>query len=36
MVNETELFFLVLLVALTLIMHIILASKGPHHGGKKR
>lgn len=35
MASETELFYLVLLVVLTLIMHLILASKGPRHGGKK-
>ena len=35
MASETELFYLVLLVVLTLIMHVILTSKGPHHGGKK-
>ena len=28
MVNETELFYLVLLIGLTLIMHVILVSKG--------
>jgi len=35
MVNETELFYLVLLVVLTLIMHFILASKGRSAGEKK-
>jgi hypothetical protein len=35
MASETELFYLVLLVVLTLIMHVILTSKGPRHGGKK-
>jgi hypothetical protein len=29
MANETELFYLVLLVVLTLVMHLILSSKGP-------
>lgn len=36
MANETELFFLVLLVVLTLIMHGILAYKGPRPNGKAR
>jgi hypothetical protein len=35
MVNETELFYLVLLTVLTLIMHFILASKGRSGGEKK-
>ncbi len=35
MVNETELFYLVLLTVLTLIMHVILASKGRSGGEKK-
>lgn len=35
MVNETELFYIVLLVVLTLIMHIILATKGRGRGDKK-
>lgn len=35
MVNETELFYLVLLTVLTLIMHVILASKGGSGGEKK-
>ena len=30
MANETELFFLVLIIVLTLIMHLILSWKGPH------
>ena len=34
MANETELFFLVLIVILTLIMHYILAWKGPHPDDK--
>ena len=32
MANETELFYLVLLIALALIMHVILASKGQTRG----
>jgi hypothetical protein len=35
MANETELFYLVLLVVLTFIMHFILMKKGPRHNGKK-
>jgi len=35
MANETELFYLVLLVVLTLIMHAILVSKGRSGGEKK-
>ena len=34
MANETELFFLVLIVVLTLIMHYILAWKGPRPDDK--
>jgi len=29
MANETELFFLVLIILLTMVMHVILARKGP-------
>lgn len=36
MASETELFYLVLIVVLTLIMHLILASKGPRRNGKTR
>jgi len=35
MINETELFYLVLLIVLTLIMHFILVFKGPGRGEKK-
>jgi len=35
MANETELFYLILLVVLTLIMHGILVTKGWSHGDKK-
>ena len=31
MASETELFYLILLVVLTLIMHFILSKKGPGH-----
>lgn len=34
MANESELFILVLIVVLTLIMHFILATKGPRPNGK--
>ena len=36
MANESELFFLVLIIILTLIMHFILAWKGPRTDGKAR
>jgi hypothetical protein len=36
MTSETELFYLVLIVVLTLIMHFILASRGPRRNGKTR
>jgi hypothetical protein len=35
MANETELFYLMLLIVLTLIMHGILVTKGWSHGDKK-
>ena len=35
MANESELFYLVLLVILTLIIHVILASKGRDGGENK-
>jgi hypothetical protein len=35
MVSDTELFYLILLVILTLIMHVILFKKGPGRGPKK-
>jgi hypothetical protein len=34
MANETELFYLVLLVLLTLIIHLLLTTIGPRRGGK--
>jgi len=34
MANETELFYLVLIVILTMVMHMILARKGPRPNGK--
>ena len=34
MANESELFFLVLIIILTLIMHFILAWKGPRPNSK--
>jgi hypothetical protein len=34
MANETELFFLVMIIVLTLIMHFILAWKGPRPNSK--
>jgi hypothetical protein len=36
MANETELFYLVLVIVLTLIMHLILVAKGPRRGGGSR
>jgi len=35
MANETELFYLLMLIVLTLIMHFILATKGRGRGEKK-
>jgi hypothetical protein len=35
MASDTELFYLILLVVLTLIMHFILSTKGPRRGGRK-
>ena len=34
MTNESELFFLVVIIILTVIMHVILAKKGPGPNGK--
>ena len=34
MVNETELFYLVMLIILTLIVHFVLTTTGPRRGGK--
>lgn len=34
MANETELFYLILIVILTVIMHIVLFKKGPRHNDK--
>jgi hypothetical protein len=34
MVNETELFYLVMLILLTLIVHLVLTTTGPRRGGK--
>ena len=34
MVNETELFYLVMLILLTLIIHLVLTTTGPRRGGK--
>ena len=34
MANETELIYLVLIIILTMIMHVILARKGPRANGK--
>ena len=34
MATETELFYLVLLVILTLVIHLIITTKGPRRGGK--
>jgi hypothetical protein len=36
MANENELFYLVLVIVLTLIMHFILVAKGPRRGDKSR
>lgn len=36
MANETELFYLVLLVVLTVVIHVILAASGSRRGGKTR
>ncbi len=36
MANETELFYLVLIIALTMIMHVILAHKGPRSNNKTK
>jgi hypothetical protein len=33
MVNETELFYLVVLILLTLIVHFVLTTTGPRRGG---
>lgn len=35
MASDTELFYLILLIVLTLIMHFILSRKGPGHDGRK-
>ena len=35
MANDTELFYLILVIVLTLIMHFILSKKGPGHDGRK-
>lgn len=35
MASDTELFYLILLIILTLIMHFILAKKGPRGNGGK-
>jgi hypothetical protein len=35
MASDTELFYLILLIVLTLIMHFILSKKGPGHNGRK-
>ena len=34
MVSETELFYLVMLILLTLIIHLVLSTIGPGRGGK--
>ena len=34
MANETELIYLVLIIILTMIVHVILARKGPRANGK--
>ena len=34
MVSETELFYLVMLILLTLIIHLVLSTMGPGRGGK--
>jgi hypothetical protein len=36
MVNETELFYLVVLIVFTLIIHFVLTTTGPRHDGKAR
>jgi hypothetical protein len=36
MVNETELFYLVVLILLTLIIHLVLTTTGPRRDGKAR
>jgi hypothetical protein len=35
MVNETELFYLLMLILLTLIVHLVLATTGPRRGGNR-
>jgi hypothetical protein len=35
MASDTELFYLILLIILTLIMHFILSKKGPGHNDRK-
>jgi hypothetical protein len=34
MVNETELFYLVVLILLTLVIHLVLTNTGPRRDGK--
>lgn len=36
MATETELFYLVLLIVFTLVIHLLLATGGPRRGGKSR
>jgi hypothetical protein len=36
MINETELFYLVMLILLTLIIHLVLTATGPRRDGKSR
>ena len=36
MANETELFFLLLIIVLTMVMHVILAKKGPGANGRNK
>ena len=36
MANETELFFLLVIIVLTMVMHFILARKGPGADGRNR
>lgn len=36
MANETELFFLVLIIVLTMVMHMILSWKGPRPNSKAK
>jgi hypothetical protein len=36
MVNETELFYLIVLILLTLIVHLVLNGTGPRRDGKVR